>query len=202
MVTFESLISKEEKIAVVGLGYVGLPLAVHLAAHFDVVGFDLKSDRIKELAAGIDRTLEVTGDQLNQAHIHYTDSSEDLADCRLIIVAVPTPIDENRIPDLGPLRGASMTVGGYMQKGSCIVYESTVFPGTTEEVCIPILETESGLKFRQDFTVGYSPERINPGDKVHTLENIMKIVSGSDPTTCEMLARVYGQVVTAGGQGD
>ena len=112
MVTFESLINKENKIAVVGLGYVGLPLAVHLVAHFDVVGFDLKSDRIKELAAGIDRTLEVTGDELKQAHIHYTDSSEDLADCRLIIVAVPTPIDENRIPDLGPLRGASMTVGG------------------------------------------------------------------------------------------
>jgi UDP-N-acetyl-D-galactosamine dehydrogenase len=198
MVTFESLIRKEHKIAVVGLGYVGLPLAVHLAAHFDVVGFDLKTDRIKELAAGIDRTLEVTDAQLKQARLRYTDNPEDLADCRLIIVAVPTPIDDYRIPDLGPLRSASTTVGRYLHKETCIVYESTVYPGATEEVCIPILETESGLEFERDFTVGYSPERINPGDNVHTLENIMKIVSGSDPATCEMLARVYGQIVTAG----
>jgi UDP-N-acetyl-D-galactosamine dehydrogenase len=198
MVRFESLISRENKMAVVGLGYVGLPLAVHLAAHFNVVGFDLKTDRIKELESGVDRTLEVTEVQLGQAQIHYTDNPEDLADCRLIIVAVPTPIDDYRIPDLGPLKGASTAVGRHLQKGSCIVYESTVYPGATEEVCIPILEAESGLKFGQDFTVGYSPERINPGDKVHTLENIMKIVSGSDPATCEMLAKVYGQVVTAG----
>jgi UDP-N-acetyl-D-galactosamine dehydrogenase len=198
MVTFESLISRETKIAVVGLGYVGLPLSVHLAAHFDVVGFDLKTDRIKELESGIDRTLEVTAAQLKQAHIHYTDNPSDLSDCGLIIVAVPTPIDAYRIPDLGPLRGASTTVGRYLQKGTCIVYESTVYPGATEEVCIPILEMESGLKLGGDFTVGYSPERINPGDKVHTLESIMKIVSGSDPATCEMLAKVYGQVVTAG----
>lgn len=198
MVTFESLISRENKIAVVGLGYVGLPLSVHLAAHFDVVGFDLKTDRIKELESGIDRTLEVTAAQLKQAHLNYTDNPGGLSDCGLIIVAVPTPIDDYRIPDLGPLRGASTTVGRYLQKGTCIVYESTVYPGATEEVCIPILETESGLKLGRDFTVGYSPERINPGDKVHTLESIMKIVSGSDPATCEMLAKVYGQVVTAG----
>jgi len=198
MVTFASLISKENKIAVVGLGYVGLPLAVHLAAHFDVVGFDLKTDRIRELAAGIDRTLEVSGAQLKQARLRYTDTPEDLADCRLIIVAVPTPIDDYRIPDLAPLRGASKTVGRYLQKGTCIVYESTVYPGATEEVCIPILEAESGLKFGRDFSVGYSPERINPGDKVHTLDNIMKIVSGSDPATCAMLASVYAQIVTAG----
>ena len=198
MVTFESLINRENKIAVVGLGYVGLPLAVHLAAHFDVVGFDLKTDRIKELASGIDRTLEVTDAQLKLAHIDYTDSPEDLADCRLLIVAVPTPIDNYRIPDLGPLRGASTTVGRYLQKGTCIVYESTVYPGATEEVCIPILEAESGLKFGQDFTVGYSPERINPGDKVHTLDKIMKIVSGSDRATCDLLAKVYGKVVKVG----
>jgi len=198
MVTFESLISRENKVAVVGLGYVGLPLSVHLAAHFDVVGFDLNTDRIKELESGIDRTLEVAAVQLKQAHIHYTDNPSDLSDCGLIIVAVPTPIDAYRIPDLGPLRGASTTVGRYLQKGTCIVYESTVYPGATEEVCIPILETESGLKLGRDFAVGYSPERINPGDKVHTLESIMKIVSGSDPATCEMLAKVYGQVVTAG----
>jgi len=198
MVRFESLISRENKIAVVGLGYVGLPLAVHLAAHFDVVGFDLKTARIKELESGIDRTLEVNGAQLKQVLIHYTDNPDFLADCRLIIVAVPTPIDDYRIPDLGPLKGASTTVGKYLQKGSCIVYESTVYPGATEEVCIPILETESGLKLGRDFTVGYSPERINPGDKVHTLESIMKIVSGSDVATCDMLAQVYGQVVSAG----
>jgi UDP-N-acetyl-D-galactosamine dehydrogenase len=198
MLTYDSLIKRENKIAVVGLGYVGLPLAVHLCTHFDVVGFDLKTDRIKELASGIDRTLEVTDAQLKQAQIHYTDNPQDLADCKLIIVAVPTPIDDYRIPDLGPLQGASTTVGKFLQKGSCIVYESTVYPGATEEVCIPILAMESGLEFGRDFTVGYSPERINPGDKVHTLENIMKIVAGSDPATCELLALVYGQVVSAG----
>jgi UDP-N-acetyl-D-glucosamine/UDP-N-acetyl-D-galactosamine dehydrogenase len=198
MVTFESLSRGENKIAVVGLGYVGLPLAVHLAAHFDVVGFDLKRDRIEELAGGIDRTLEVTDDRLKQAPIHYTDNPKNLADCRLVIVAVPTPIDDYRIPDLAPLQGASTTVGRYLQKGTCVVFESTVYPGATEEICIPLLETESGLKFGTDFTVGYSPERINPGDKVHTLENIMKIVSGSDAATCDLLARVYGRIVTAG----
>ena len=198
MVRFESLIGRETKIAVVGLGYVGLPLAVHLAAHFDIVGFDLKTARIKELETGIDRTLEVTDAQLQQAPIRYTDNPADLSSCRLVIVAVPTPIDEYRIPDLGPLQAASATVGRHLQKGTCIVYESTVYPGATEEVCIPILESESGLKFGRDFSVGYSPERINPGDKVHTLENIIKIVSASDPATCDMLAQVYGQVVTAG----
>ena len=198
MVSFESLINRENKIAVVGLGYVGLPLAVHLAAHFDIVGFDLKTARIKELAGGIDRTLEVSGNQLKQAPIYYTDDPKDLCECKLVIVAVPTPIDDYRIPDLGPLQRASTTVGKFLQKGSCIVYESTVYPGATEEVCIPLLERESGLKFGRDFAVGYSPERINPGDKVHTLDNIMKIVSGSDPATSEMLASVYGRIVKAG----
>jgi len=198
MLTFDSLISGENKIAVVGLGYVGLPLAVHLATSFEVVGFDLKTARIQELLSGFDRTLEVPGNQLHKAKLRYTDDPADLAACRLIIVAVPTPIDAYRIPDLGPLRGASTTVGKYLQKGACIVYESTVYPGATEEVCIPILEAESGLVFGRDFTVGYSPERINPGDKVHTLDNIMKIVSGSDAATCDLLADVYGQVVKAG----
>jgi UDP-N-acetyl-D-galactosamine dehydrogenase len=198
MVTFDSLITRESKIAVVGLGYVGLPLAVHLAAHFDVVGFDLKTDRIKELQSGFDRTLEVTHHQLHEAKIYYTGNPGDLSECRLIIVAVPTPIDEYRIPDLGPLRGASKTVGRHLQKGSCVVYESTVYPGATEEVCIPILEAESDLKFGQDFAAGYSPERINPGDKVHTLDKIMKIVAGSDPETCELLAQVYGKIVKEG----
>jgi UDP-N-acetyl-D-galactosamine dehydrogenase len=198
VITFDSLVAREDKIAVVGLGYVGLPLAVHLSAHFDVIGFDLKIKRIQELKSGFDRTLEVPDDQISKAKLVYTDKEADLARCRLIIVAVPTPIDEFRIPDLGPLRGASRAVGRQLQKGSCVVYESTVYPGATEEVCIPILETESGLKFDGDFAVGYSPERINPGDKVHTLEKIMKVVSGSNPATCDLLAMVYGKVVKAG----
>ena len=198
LITFEALEARRNKIAVVGLGYVGLPLAVHLASFFDVVGFDLKTERIQELQTGFDRTLEVSDSQLGNAGIVYTDKPGDLADCRLMIVAVPTPIDESRIPDLSPLRGASKTVGRHLQNGSCVVYESTVYPGATEEVCIPILEAESGLKCGQDFTVGYSPERINPGDKVHTLDKIMKIVSGSDPATCDLLAKVYGKVVKAG----
>jgi UDP-N-acetyl-D-galactosamine dehydrogenase len=198
MLTFDSLIAGENKIAVVGLGYVGLPLAVHLAGHFDIVGFDLKSARIEELQSGFDRTLEVPGDQLNQASLKYTDNPAELAACKLIIVAVPTPIDDYRIPDLAPLRGASTTVGRHLQAGTCVVYESTVYPGATEEVCIPILEAESGLTFGRDFTAGYSPERINPGDKVHTLDKIMKIVSGSDAATCDLLAKVYGRVVKAG----
>ncbi len=198
MVTFDSLVAGKNKVAVVGLGYVGLPLAVHLANHFEVVGFDLKTARIQELESGFDRTLEVPGHQLHKARLTYTDQPADLASCQLIIVAVPTPIDEYRIPDLSPLRSASQTVGRHLQTGSCVVYESTVYPGATEEVCIPILEAESSLEFGRDFTVGYSPERINPGDKVHTLDKIMKIVSGSDAATCDLLADVYGRVVKAG----
>ena len=198
MVTYDALESREITIAVVGLGYVGLPLAVHLAAHFDVIGLDLKAERIQELLSGFDRTLEVTDAQLRSTNMHYTDKPAELSECRLIIVAVPTPIDDYRIPDFGPLRSASMTVGMHLQRGSCVVYESTVYPGATEEICIPILEAESGLTFGRDFTVGYSPERINPGDKVHTLDKIMKIVSGSDPQTCELLANVYGRIVEAG----
>ncbi len=198
MITFEALIARQTKIAIVGLGYVGLPLAVQLADHFSVVGFDLKTKRIQELRSGFDRTLETSKAQLGKSDLHYTDDPADLTACRLIIIAVPTPIDEYRIPDLSPLRGASQIVGKHLQKDSCVVYESTVYPGATEEVCIPILEAESGLKCGQDFTAGYSPERINPGDKVHTLDRIMKIVAGSDPATCEMLSKVYGKVVQAG----
>ena len=198
LITFDSLEGRRNTIAVVGLGYVGLPLAVQLSAYFEVIGFDLKTKRIQELKSGFDRTLEVSASQLGKAGLVYTDKPDDFADCRLLIVAVPTPIDESRIPDLSPLRGASKTVGRHLQKGSCVVYESTVYPGATKEVCVPILEVESGLKFGRDFTVGYSPERINPGDKVHTLDKITKIVSGSDPATCDLLAKVYGKVVKAG----
>jgi UDP-N-acetyl-D-galactosamine dehydrogenase len=198
MVTFESLKARQDKIGVVGLGYVGLPLAVHLARHFEVVGFDLKTDRIAQLRSGFDRTLEIQGSELAAAGIAYTSAGEDLGQCRLIIVAVPTPIDDYNIPDLAPLRGASITVGRHIRKGSCVVFESTVYPGATEEVCVPLIEKESGLVFGVDFTVGYSPERINPGDKVHTVDSVIKIVSGSDAPTADMLVQVYGQVVKAG----
>lgn len=198
MVTFESLKAHEDIIAVVGLGYVGLPLAVHLSEHFKVVGFDLKANRVEELRNGHDRTLEVDGQALAAADITYTCNAEDLGRCRLIIVAVPTPIDQYNIPDLTPLQGASKTAGSHLKKGSCVVFESTVFPGATEEVCVPLLEQASGLIFGTDFTVGYSPERINPGDKINTLDSIVKIASGSDAPTAQMLAQVYGQVVKAG----
>ncbi|MGD8833969.1 MAG: nucleotide sugar dehydrogenase [Desulfobacteraceae bacterium] len=198
MVTFESLDRRKDVIAVVGLGYVGLPLAVHLSEHFEVVGFDLKADRVDELRKGHDRTLEVEDKELSAANIFYTCDAGDLSRCRLIIVAVPTPIDKYNIPDLTPLQGASSTAGRYLQKGACVVFESTVFPGATEEVCVPLLEKASGLRLGKDFTVGYSPERINPGDKVNTLDSIVKIVSGSDAHTADMLVQVYGRVVKAG----
>ena len=198
MLTFESFISREEKIAVVGLGYVGLPLAVHLAAHFDVVGYDLQEERVAELKANRDRTLEVSAEELSNAGIAFVSAAHRLSECRLIIVAVPTPIDRYRMPDLKPLRSASATVGRHMSKGSCVVFESTVYPGATEEVCVPILENESGLGFENGFTVGYSPERINPGDKVHSIDKIIKIVSGSDQQTADLLQQIYGKVVPAG----
>jgi UDP-N-acetyl-D-galactosamine dehydrogenase len=198
MLTVDALLAKQEKIAVVGLGYVGLPLAVHLSRHFDVVGYDFKASRIAELASGKDRTLEVSDEEMAAATVTYTDDPTALGECRLIIVAVPTPIDEYRIPDLSPLCSASESTGRHLAKGSCVVFESTVYPGATEEVCVPILERESGLVFGRDFTVGYSPERINPGDKVHTVDKIMKIVSGSDAPTAQLLEKVYGRVVKAG----
>lgn len=198
MITFESLKSKADTIAVVGLGYVGLPLAVQLSKHFDVVGYDLKAERVQELTAGRDRTLEVTDEELAASPITFTSIPEDLKTCRMIIIAVPTPIDQYRIPDLKPLESASEITGKHLSKGACVVYESTVFPGATEEVCVPILEKMSGLAMGTDFTVGYSPERINPGDKVHTVDKIIKIVSGSDEATAKLLENVYGEMVAAG----
>lgn len=196
--TFESLLSKRERIAVTGLGYVGLPLAVSLSKHFSVVGFDIKPDRIAELRVGHDSTREVTEADLQSSNVLFTSDPEHLSTCRLIIIAVPTPIDNARIPYLTPLRSASTIAGRHLSKGSCVVFESTVYPGVTEEICTPILEAESGLKSGKDFSVGYSPERINPGDKVHTLETITKIVSSTDPGTTDLLAQVYGMVVKAG----
>ncbi len=198
MVTFESLTRGEDRIAVVGLGYVGLPLAVHLARHFQVVGYDLKPDRVRELKSGWDRTLEVEKEELEAVELTFTSDPKTLSLCRLIIVAVPTPIDQYRTPDLAPLLGASLTVGQHMVEGTCVVFESTVYPGATEEDCVPIMARESGFKPGEGFTVGYSPERINPGDKEHSLESITKIVAGSDGPTRELLLAVYGKVVTAG----
>ncbi|MCX5828913.1 MAG: nucleotide sugar dehydrogenase [Deltaproteobacteria bacterium] len=194
----ENFVAHSEKIAVVGLGYVGLPLAVHLSHHFSVIGFDVKDSRIRELRQGFDQTLEITLEQLKAAALTFTSDPRRLAECRLIIVAVPTPIDGSRIPDLSAIRGASTLAGRHLNPGSCVVYESTVYPGVTEEICVPILASESGLNFGQDFFVGYSPERINPGDKVHTLESIVKIVSGSDQDTVELLKGIYGKIVKAG----
>lgn len=198
MLSFSAFCQHEEKIAVIGLGYVGLPLAVHLADHFTVVGFDISAGRVAELRAGHDRTREVDDAQLAKPTLLYTSNPQEMADCRLFIVAVPTPIDEYRIPDLRPLVSSSTSVGKVMGPGSCVVYESTVYPGLTEEVCLPILEKESGLKFGTDFVLGYSPERVNPGDKKHTIDQIAKVVSGSDPATTDFLAQIYGQIVKVG----
>lgn len=198
MFNFEDLKKKKEKIAVVGLGYVGLPLAVHLSHHFDVIGFDIKPNRIKELEQGIDSTREVEEEKLKISQIYYTSDPKELQKAKLIIVAVPTPIDKYHRPDLNPILSASRTVGQHLSKGSIVVYESTVYPGLTEEKCIPQLESSSGLICGQDFWVGYSPERINPGDKEHTLETIVKVVAGQTPEVTDLLAKVYGTIVKAG----
>lgn len=198
MVSFEALQKREQPLAVVGLGYVGLPLAVALAGHMDVLGFDINAGRIAELNAGHDRTREVDDATLKAARVRYTSDPADLKQAAVIIVAVPTPIDGHRSPDLTPVISASTSVGRQMSPGCVVVYESTVYPGLTEEICVPILERESGLRLGRDFSVGYSPERINPGDKVHTLETITKIVSGSDPATTDLLEKIYGSVVRAG----
>lgn len=188
----------ESAVAVVGLGYVGLPLAVAFARHFKVIGFDLNDRRVRELASGLDRTGEVTSEALKGCSARFTSDPAALREARAVIVAVPTPIDEHRNPDLSPVEGASRTVGRNLSEGTVVVYESTVYPGVTEEICLPILEAESGLRCGIGFTMGYSPERINPGDKVHTLETIKKIVSGSDAPTLDLLAELYGTVVKAG----
>jgi UDP-N-acetyl-D-galactosamine dehydrogenase len=196
---FSKLESKTATIGVVGLGYVGLPLACLLAKKFKIVGFDINTRRISELKDGVDRTREVESrsDLLNP-NLSYSSSPESLSECALIIVAVPTPVDKFNVPDLTPVVSASKTVGKIMKKGAVIVFESTVYPGITEDVCGMHLEEESGLKFGEDFYLGYSPERVNPGDKNHTIDKIVKVVSGSTPEVAELLRKVYGSVVTAG----
>ena len=187
------------KIAVIGLGYVGLPLAVEFGKHRPVVGFDINAERIASLRKGIDHTLEVTKEELVQA-IHLTFSSDinELAECNFFIVTVPTPIDDHKQPDLTPLIKASEAIGSLLKKDDIVVYESTVYPGATEEVCIPVLEKFSGLVFNQDFYAGYSPERINPGDKEHRVTNILKVTAGSTPKVADFVDDVYNLIITAG----
>ncbi len=187
------------KIAVIGLGYVGLPLAVEFGKHRPVLGFDINTDRIADLNKGIDNTLEVTQKQLNDAkHLQFSHQPEALRQCQVFIITVPTPVDKANRPDMTPLVKASETVGKHMTKGAVVIYESTVYPGATEEVCVPVLERLSGMRFNVDFYCGYSPERINPGDKVNTLTTIKKITSGSTPTVADVVDALYAQIITAG----
>ena len=187
------------KIAIIGLGYVGLPLAAEFGKKHTVVGFDINLSRIQELKKGEDSTLETTSQELKEAvNLIYTENPEDINDCTVFIVTVPTPIDECKKPNLTPLRKASETVGKALKKDDIVIYESTVYPGATEEVCVPILEEMSGLKFNQDFYCGYSPERINPGDKHHRLVSIKKITSGSTPEIASLVDELYQEIITAG----
>ncbi len=190
---------KNKKIAIIGLGYVGLPLAVEFGKQFDTLGFDINSKRIAELSSGEDRTLETTHEELTQAiRLKFTTDPTTLAACNIFIVTVPTPIDKASRPDLTPLIKASETVGKVLKQGDIVIYESTVYPGATEEVCVPVLEKFSGKKFNVDFFCGYSPERINPGDKVNTLTKIKKITSGSTPEVADAVDALYGSIITAG----
>jgi UDP-N-acetyl-D-galactosamine dehydrogenase len=189
----------QTKIAVIGLGYVGLPLAATFGRRIPTLGFDINSKRVEELRRGHDHTLEVPEDELREAqHLEFSDDPAALASCNVFIITVPTPIDEYKRPDLRPLESASRTVGRAIARGGVAIYESTVYPGATEEICVPIIERESGLKFNQDFHAGYSPERINPGDKQHRLETIMKVTSGSTPAAADFIDDLYRQIITAG----
>ena len=194
----EQLQTKQESLAVIGLGYVGLPIALAFAHKLKVVGFDINADRIALMNRGIDPSNELDSEAFEGCDIKFTNQLSDLDSVSFYIVAVPTPIDDSNLPDLKPLLSATESVAKTLKKGDCVVFESTVYPGCTEEDCIPILEKVSGLKYNEDFFVGYSPERINPGDKVHTLQNVIKVVSGSTPAALEAVAQVYEMVVDAG----
>ena len=187
------------KIAIVGLGYVGLPLAIEFGKNLTTIGFDINQSRVDELKAGTDSTLEVTSEEMLEAtKINYTSTLKDIENCNIYIITVPTPIDEYNRPDLTPLEKSSAGVGTVLKKNDIVIYESTVYPGATEEVCIPILERESGLKFNEDFYAGYSPERINPGDKEHRLSTIKKVTSGSTPEIADFVDGLYQTIITAG----
>ena len=186
------------KIGVIGLGYVGLPLSILLAKRFSVVGFDTAQDRIADLRAFRDRTREVESSALVQTRVRFSNDPQDLAECNFYIVTVPTPIDDAKRPNLRPLLSACRTIGNVLSPGDVVVFESTVYPGATEEECVPVIAEVSGLVFNQDFVVGYSPERINPGDKTHTIDKIVKVTSGSTPEAADLIDRVYASVITAG----
>lgn len=195
---YEKILKREEKIALIGLGYVGMPIAIAFAKKADVIGFDLNKKKIEVYKSGIDPTAEVGDDVIKNTTVEFTSDEAKLKEAKFHIVAVPTPVNQDKTPDLSPVIGASTILGRNLQKGSIVVYESTVYPGVTEDVCVPVLEKESGLKCGVDFKIGYSPERINPGDKVHRLENIVKIVSGMDDESLEEIANVYEMVIEAG----
>ena len=195
---YEKLLAKEEKLSLVGLGYVGMPIAVAFAKKIDVIGFDLNAKKIELYKSGVDPTNEVGDDAIRATTVDFTADETRLREAKFHIVAVPTPVNDDHTPDLTPVEGASQILGRNLTKGSVVVFESTVYPGVTEDVCVPILERESGLKCGVDFKIGYSPERINPGDKVHRLETIMKIVSGMDAESLDCIAKVYELVVAAG----
>lgn len=194
---YEGLISGQDKLALVGLGYVGMPIAVEFAKHVPVIGFDINKKRVNEYKNGIDSTNEV-GEEIKKTTVDFTDNPNRLQESRFIIVAVPTPVNDDNTPDLAPVRGASKTVGQNIKPGTIVVFESTVYPGVTEDICIPIIEKESGLKCGVDWKIGYSPERINPGDRVHTLTSIRKIVSGMDEETATEIKKIYDIVIKAG----
>ena len=196
----EKLISiASAKTAVIGLGYVGLPLAVEFGKIRDVVGFDINNERIKELNRGIDSTLEVNNDELKNAKkLSFTNKLDNISDCNVFIVTVPTPIDSNKLPELNPLIKASKSIGKILKRGDIVIYESTVYPGATEEECVPILEKISGLVFNKDFFVGYSPERINPGDKNRSLTKIIKVTSGSNKKAANFINKLYASIIDAG----
>jgi UDP-N-acetyl-D-glucosamine/UDP-N-acetyl-D-galactosamine dehydrogenase len=188
-----------KKIALIGLGYVGLPLAVEFGKKRVVVGFDINHPRINDLKNGVDSTLETTTKELKDAvHLSYTTNLEDIKDCTIFIVTVPTPIDKHKRPDLTPLEKSSEAVGSILKKGDIVIYESTVYPGATEEVCVPILEKQSGLIFNKDFFCGYSPERINPGDKEHRLTTIKKVTAGSTPEIATEVDKLYQEIIIVG----
>ncbi|MFN7117481.1 MAG: nucleotide sugar dehydrogenase [Saprospiraceae bacterium] len=195
---YQDLVDKNKKISIIGLGYVGLPLALAFARKFSVVGFDINEQRVEMMKQCIDPSRELEREAFENTDILFTANIEDLRSAHFHIVAVPTPIDEHRNPDLKPVLSASSTVGKILKKGDYVIYESTVYPGCTEEDCLPILEELSGLKLGKDFKLGYSPERINPGDKEHTVEKILKVVSGSDEEAAEEIARTYGAIIQAG----
>lgn len=194
----KELLTKEKKLSVVGLGYVGLPIALEFARKMSVIGFDIKEDRVAMMRQGIDPSSELEKEDFQGCDIQYTSNSDDLKEACFHVVAVPTPINDHNLPDLTPLFSATRSVGKILKKGDVVVFESTVYPGCTEEDCVPILEAESGLKFNEDFKVGFSPERINPGDKEHTLTKILKIVSGSDEESAQVIEDVYASIIKAG----